>query len=176
MNLVLIGYRGTGKTTLSEMLHERAGLPVYHLDEMLEARFGEKIADFVRRNGWDEFRNEEELLVAELSALEGVILDTGGGAVLREKNRINLRKNSFIVWLESSPKTIAYYIGDDASRPSLTGSKTAVEEITEVLAARTPLYAELADCRVATDAMPLGECADLILTKWKEYHETLETL
>lgn len=175
MNIVLIGYRGTGKTTVSEILRERLGLEVLHFDEILEARFGERIAAFVEHSGWEEFRNEEELLVQELSQMDGVILDTGGGVIVREKNIKRLRKNGFVVWLRSKPQSIARYIRNDSNRPSLTGEKSAVAEIREVLEQRTPLYRRAADFSVETDVTPLLKCVELIIQEWKKRNEALET-
>jgi len=87
MNLVLIGYRGTGKSTLADRLHEELHLPVYHMDELLEERFGEKIASYVEKHGWDSFREEEQCLTEELSAMDAVIIDCGGGVVTSRPHR-----------------------------------------------------------------------------------------
>lgn len=163
MNLVLIGYRGTGKTVLGKILHKRLRLPVHHCDRLLEERFGRSIAEFVQEHGWEAFRLEEERLIAELSELDGVILDTGGGAVTRPANVEALRKNGYLVWLQSDPASIAHWIAGDDNRPSLTGAKSAVEEIAEVLAEREPLYRAAARYSLHTDQQTLEESADEII-------------
>jgi len=175
MNLILIGYRGTGKTTLSDLLHEELGLPVYHCDEMLEERFEMRISEFVEKYGWEEFRIEEEILLDELCQKDGIIIDTGGGAVTREINRNRLKECGFVVWLQSSVESIAQYIAKDKNRPSLTGHKSSVDEIEELLEERKPLYKTIADFVVHTDKMSLEECAKLTVKEWKKRNETVET-
>lgn len=167
MNLILIGYRGTGKSTLADSLHDELGMPVYHMDERLEERFGEKISAFVEKHGWDSFREEEQLLTEELSQMDGVILDCGGGVVTREVNIENLRKNGFVVWLQSSPENIAQRIGHDTNRPSLTGQKSHTDEIKDVLKERTPLYEKAADMIVGTDGRSIEECVHEIRKAWE---------
>jgi shikimate kinase len=169
MNLVLIGYRGTGKTVLGKIIHQRMDWPVHHCDRLLEERFGRSIAEFVKENGWDAFREEEERLIAELASLDGVILDTGGGVVTRAANIEALRRNGFLVWLQSDPASIARWIKGDANRPSLTGAKSAVDEIREVLAEREPLYRSAAHYSLRTDMRPLEESADEIIQAYTEH-------
>ncbi|MGI6455534.1 MAG: shikimate kinase [bacterium] len=176
MKLILIGYRGTGKTTISDMLSERLRMPVVHMDEVLEDRFAERIASFVEKHGWEEFRNEESLLIDELAVADNIIIDTGGGVVVRKRNIDLLKPDSFMVWLKAAPESIAFYIGRDVNRPSLTGTKSNVEEIIEVLTERTPLYESAADFQIRTDLAPLEECVEQIIKEWKKYNETMETI
>lgn len=174
MNLVLIGYRGVGKSTLSDELGNRLGMPVFHMDEMLEERFGEKIAVFVERSGWDAFREEEQRLAEELSQKDAVVIDCGGGVVTRPENIANLRRKGFVVWLQADPSTIARRIGGDANRPSLTGAKSSTDEIIEVLLKRTPLYESAADMELDTTTHSFLECVNLISLAWRRHLETLE--
>jgi shikimate kinase len=167
MNLVLIGYRGTGKSTLADRLHEELHLPVYHMDELLEERFGEKIASYVEKHGWDSFREEEQCLTEELSAMDAVIIDCGGGVVTREINIANLKKNGFVVWLQTSPDRIAERIGLDTNRPSLTGNQSHTDEIRHVLQERIPLYQSASDIIVQTDENSLEDCVSMIVDAWK---------
>ncbi len=171
MNLVLIGYRGTGKTTLADLLHERLNRPVYFMDEMLETRFEEKIASFVKKHGWDSFREEEQLLTEELSEMDDVIIDCGGGIVTRDINIKNLKKNGFLVWLQTAPELIAKRIGHDKNRPSLTGTKSHIEEIMDVLAEREPLYDNAADFTVRTDTQSLEDCVEIIIEEWNKQNQ-----
>jgi len=175
MNLVLIGYRATGKSTIADLLHRRLAMPVYHMDSLLEERFGERIADFVAKHGWDAFRDSEESLVKELALLDQVIIDTGGGVVTREANVQALRRNGFLVWLRSDPEKIAERISWNTDRPSLTGAKSAVEEVMDVLRIREPLYEAAADFQLVTDDYPLSRCAEIILEAWRDWNEALET-
>ncbi len=175
MNLILTGYRGTGKTSLAEHLHERLTMPVYHMDELLEERFGERIASYVERDGWDSFREEERLLVEELTAMKEIIIDTGGGVVTRDDNIQDLRRSGFVVWLQTAPELIARRIGGDSNRPSLTGAKSSVEEIIDVLNVRTPLYQSVSDITIDTGENGHDECVNRIETAWRKHLETLET-
>ncbi len=167
MNLILIGYRGTGKSTISDLLHERLDMPVYHMDEILESRFGEKIAAFVQKHGWDSFREEERLLVEELTQLDGAILDTGGGVIIRDDNIRDLQRNGFIVWLQTDPEIIAKRIGADKNRPSLTGDKSHIEEIADVLEERKPRYEKASNIAIRTDQFSHEETIEQILNAWR---------
>ncbi|MFB3785460.1 MAG: shikimate kinase [bacterium] len=175
MNLVLIGYRATGKSTIADLLHQRLAMPVFHMDSLLEERFGERIADFVARHGWDAFRDTEAALVQELVQHSQTIIDTGGGVVTRQANVHALRKNGFLVWLRSDPEKIAERISWNTDRPSLTGAKSAVEEVKDVLRVREPLYEAAADFQLVTDNHPLPRCAEIILEAWRKRNEALET-
>ncbi len=175
MNLVLIGYRGTGKSTLSNSLGKRLGMTVYHMDAMLEERFGEKIAAYVEKNGWPSFRDEEQKLAEELSNKSGVIIDCGGGVVTREQNMQFLKRKGFVVWLQADSVTIARRIGGDQNRPSLTGAKSTTDEIIEVLEERTPMYQAPADVEIDTVQYPFNDCLDQIEAAWRRHLETMET-
>lgn len=175
MNLVLIGYRATGKSTIADLLHHQLAMPVHHMDSLLEERFGGRIADFVSKHGWDAFRDAEAALVKELAHQSHVIIDTGGGVVTRETNVQALRKNGFLVWLRSDPEKIAERISWNTDRPSLTGAKSAVEEVKDVLRVREPLYEAAADFQLVTDGYPLPRCAEIILDAWRKWNEALET-
>ncbi len=176
MNLILIGYRGTGKSTLSDEIGGRLGMPVYHMDEMLEERFGEKIPGFVGKFGWDAFRDEESQLLDELTDRDGVVIDCGGGVIVRPGNIMNLTRRGFVVWLQADPDTIAQRIGGDSNRPSLTGAKSSTDEIIEVLNQRKPLYEAAADIAIDTVVNPFRECLDQIESAWRRHLETLETV
>ncbi|MBE7558178.1 shikimate kinase [bacterium] len=165
-NLVLIGYRGTGKSSVARVLAERMRRPVRSSDEELIARAGMSIPDFVAANGWDRFRDLEEEIIAELCAQPGIILDCGGGVVLRAANRQALRRTGRVVWLKASPGVIRARIADKADRPSLTG-KPFLEEITEVLAAREPLYRETAHWTLDGDPLTVEAMAQAILAWWE---------
>ncbi len=88
MNIVLIGYRGTGKSTVAECLASARGWPRASLDEEIVKRSGMSIPEIVERMGWDHFRDLESGVVKDFAAKEGWILDTGGGVILREENAL----------------------------------------------------------------------------------------
>lgn len=162
MNIVLIGYRGTGKSTVGKVLASRLGRTVVSTDAEIVRRAGQTIPEIVAKHGWDYFRELESTVCQELAAREGLVIDTGGGAILRSQNVDNFKKTGTLFWLTASVGTIAGRIGGDTQRPSLTGTKSFVEEIQEVLAERTPKYQAAADHIVPTDGRSIGQIVDAI--------------
>jgi shikimate kinase len=168
--LVLIGYRGTGKSTVGRILAERSGRAFLDCDREIEARSGRSIRRIFVESGELAFRDWEERALAELTAeSRGAILATGGGAVLREANRRRLRDYGFITWLTADAAELARRLEADgpglAERPALTAAGT-LEEIAHVLAARAPMYAALADAIIPTDGRDPCEVAGAILESW----------
>jgi shikimate kinase len=162
--LALIGYRGTGKSTVGRLLARRLGRPFADADAALEARLGCTIAGLFATRGEPVFRDEEAATLRELTARPGLILATGGGVILRASNRELLRRFGLVVWLRADPGLIATRIrGAGLSiRPALTAAGT-LAEVAEVLAFREPLYRETADLEVATDGRSPEQVADAIL-------------
>jgi shikimate kinase len=168
--LVLIGYRGTGKSTVGRILAERLGRPFLDCDREIEARSERSIRSIFHESGEPAFRDLEERTLAELTAERpGAVLATGGGAVLRESNRRTLRGFGFVVWLTADPVELARRLEADrlglAGRPALTAAGT-LDEIAQVLAARSPLYAQLADTIIPTDGQDPRRVAEAILERW----------
>lgn len=165
MNLVLIGYRGSGKSEAGGVLAARLGWPCVSTDARITEAAGMPIADFVEARGWDAFRDLEARIVAETAERDETVIDTGGGAVVRQENVVRLRDNGYVVWLRATAATIRDRIGADTGRPSLTGTKSFLEEIEEVLAERRPLYEAAADMAVDTDGKVPDTIADEILER-----------
>lgn len=159
MNIVLIGARGSGKSAVAQALAQTHGMQVVSSDAEIERRAGCRIKDFVEAKGWEAFRDLESEVVRDLSALENTIIDTGGGVVLRRANVDALRRHGKVFWLCASADVLAARIKDDANRPSLTGVKSFVDEIAEVLAERIPLYAAAADHAIDTENRVPSEIA-----------------
>jgi shikimate kinase len=170
--LVLIGYRGTGKSTVGRILAERTGRRFLDADREIEARSGRSIRSLFAESGEPAFRDWEERTLAELVAeAPGSVLATGGGAVLRETNRRRLRDFGFVAWLTAEPAELTRRLEADrsglADRPALTAAGT-LDEIARVLADRTPVYQGLADAIVPTDGRELQDVADEILECWTQ--------
>lgn len=172
MNLVLIGYRGTGKSEVSEILAERLHRRRIGMDATLVERFGQTIPQFVEKHGWDAFRDAESKLAKELGDSHHLVIDCGGGVVVRSENIASLSHNGRLVWLQASVPVIAQRIGGDSQRPSLTGTKSFVEEIEEVLTVRIPLYQAAAHHSVDTDHLPVEGVSEEILRWWREVEQT----
>ena len=105
-NLVLIGYRATGKTSVGARLAEVLQRPFVDLDQVLVREAGRSVADIVAQGGWAEFRRLEKELVARYRDARGQVLATGGGVVLDPDNVAALRENGILIWLTADPAAI----------------------------------------------------------------------
>jgi shikimate kinase len=132
-------------------------------DKEIVTRAGSSIPDIVATHGWEYFRDLESEVCQDLAGRNSLVIDTGGGAILRQRNVDVLKRHGRLVWLTASVETIASRIGSDTERPSLTGTKSHVEEIRDVLAERMPKYQAAADLTVATDGRSIEELATMIL-------------
>ena len=163
MNIVLIGYRGTGKSTVGKVLAARLRRPIVSTDKEIVRRAGSSIPEIVAAHGWDYFRDLESTVCQELAGQDNLVIDTGGGAILRQQNVDVFKTSGRLIWLTASVETIASRIGGDTQRPSLTGTKSHVEEIRDVLTERIPKYQAAADLTIATDGRSIDDLATTIL-------------
>jgi len=166
MNLVLIGYRGTGKSTVAKRLADQLARPVVSLDQEIVRDSGASIPEIVAAHGWPYFRDLESRITARFAAEEGWIIDAGGGVILRPENVANLRRNGRLYWLQASVATIVARIEGGTERPALTAGKTFTEEVEDVLRERTPLYEAAAHHRIATDGRSPEQVATEIRELW----------
>lgn len=162
--ITLIGYRGTGKSTVAAILARSLGCDWRDADVVLEKRLGTTITAVIRDQGEPAFRDAEERVLAELMAWDGVVA-TGGGVVLRPANRELLRRRGRpVVWLRAEAEVIRRRLAADPAtatrRPSLTGSDP-LAEVAAALEVRDPLYRECAD--VAFDSA--GESAEAVAAR-----------
>lgn len=163
MNIVLIGYRGTGKSEVGSILAQRLGMKCLGMDAEIVKKAGMSIPDIVAKYGWPKFRDMESELARELSALDNVIIDTGGGIIERPENIEALRNNAVIFWLKASVDVIVTRITGGTERPALTEGKTFTEEVAEVLERRTPKYQDAARHEIDTDHLTPEHVADRII-------------
>jgi shikimate kinase len=172
MNIVLIGFRCSGKTTLGKALAERLGMTFVDADEFVEQKHHMSIKEIFEKKGESVFRLWECDAIAELSKLDGQVIATGGGAVLRYKNIRNLKRNSVVVGLSVAPDTAFERIQRDSKtrsrRPALT-EKDPHTEVREQHQMREPLYRDIADIVVDTTDLPVGQCLDDILERLKRF-------
>lgn len=166
MNIVLIGYRGTGKTSVARALSKRLGRSFCDADEYLEKQLNMPISDVVATEGWAFFRQKEKEVIRKIASFEGSVIAPGGGAVLDPENVVNLKKNGVVVLLEASVQTIVDRMrADDKTeqqRPSLTG-KDLYEEIEEVLQERMPFYRSAMDFSVDTTSKGIDDVVEEIV-------------
>lgn len=168
MNLILIGYRGTGKSTVARLLSARLGWETVSTDALIVERAKLPIPEIVSKFGWEHFRDLETTVCQELRGTDHVVIDTGGGVILREANLEALKPSGAMCWLTATVQTISRRIAGDSQRPSLTTGKTFTEEIEEVLQERTPKYQAASDFIVATDSVSLTQVADQVFTKFQD--------
>lgn len=164
MNIVLIGYRGTGKSTVGKLLAMRLGRQFVSTDEEIIRRAKRTIPEIVAQEGWEYFRDLESEVCREFAGRDRLVIDTGGGAILRTQNVEALKKSGTLFWLTASVETITKRIGRDNQRPSLTGSKSFVDEIQDVLRERTPKYQAASDHVITTDDRSIKQLVEIILT------------
>jgi shikimate kinase len=162
MNIVLIGYRGTGKSCVARRLAELSKWPVFSTDAEIVKKAGMSVPDIIRKRSWDYFRDVESEICKQAGKKDRTIIDTGGGAVLRKENVESLRQRGRIFWLAAEVSTIMERIKASKERPSLTSKKSYVEEVEEVLNERLPLYKAAADHIILTDGRTIDEIANEI--------------
>jgi len=154
MNLTLIGYRATGKTTLARLLAKRLGFEWIDADVEIERRAGKSIATIFAEDGEPAFRDLEAKVIADLCRRQRLVLAAGGGAPLREESRRAMRESGNVVWLTAQPETILLRMSADPTnpdrRPNLT-DRGPLDEITQLLKQRDPIYRESADLEVDTE-------------------------
>jgi shikimate kinase len=166
MNLALIGYRGTGKTTVARLVAERLAWPWFDADAEIESRAGKSIAQIFSDDGEAAFRDWEAQVVADLAARDGCVLALGGGAVMREENRQAIGLHTRVVWLTAPAETLWQRIGQDESTAGRRPNLTAAGGITEIIATlgqREAIYRQCAHLEVDTQSKTPAEVADAVL-------------
>lgn len=165
--IFLIGYRGTGKSTVARLLAARLGWDWRDADAFLEAKFSRTISDIFQEDGEARFRELESVVLTELCELQRTVIATGGGVVLREANRQLMKSRGRIVWLKADVDTIWTRIQADTaagrSRPALTVGGRA--EIEELLRIREPLYNSCADFSVEAANRTAGAVVEEIASQ-----------
>ena len=163
MNIVLIGMRGSGKTTVGRILAQKLGRELIEMDELISRRAGLSIPEIVARYGWTKFRDIEEEITSEVAGRDNIINAAGGGVVTREKNIQKLKRNGLLVWLQASVDTLVNRIGEDSERPPLVEGRTQRGDMEMTLNERKPLYQKAADLVVDTENKTPEEVADLVI-------------
>ncbi len=171
MNLFLIGYRGSGKTTVARLVAEQLGWTWLDADVELERRAGRTIKEIFAADGEGAFRVLEQQTIADLATGNEQVLALGGGAILRDANRQTLAARGKTVWLQASAETLFARINGDPTtadrRPNLTATG-GIEEVRRLLAERTPLYEQCADLTVTTEGRTAETIAEEIVAWAKD--------
>ncbi len=169
-NIILIGYRCTGKSAVGKCLAERLKMPFYDTDDLIERESGKTISELVAERGWPYFRQVEHDLIRELADLSGSVIAPGGGAVADPVNADHLQRSGIFVWLTADLPTILERMRRDGKsigqRPALSGLDS-IMEVSEVLRQRMPVYSRLAAFSVDTSRIGIQEVCDRICSLLK---------
>ena len=163
MNIVLIGYRGAGKSVVGKLLAGRLGMEYVGMDAAIVEKAGMPIPEIVEKQGWPGFRDLESAVAGELAGRDNLIIDTGGGIIERPENIETLQKNATIFWLKARVETIVARIQGGTERPALTEGKTFTEEVAEVLERRTPKYKDAANFEIETDQLTPDQIIGIVI-------------
>ena len=143
-NIFLIGFMGSGKSTIARLLAKETGKELIEMDETIEAEAGCSINQIFEDHGEGYFRDLESELVARIADKGATVVSCGGGAVLRAENVETMKKNGTIVYLSATPETIYKRVRNSTHRPLLNGNMN-VEYITQLMEKRLPIYEHAAD-------------------------------
>jgi shikimate kinase len=160
VNLVLIGYRGSGKGTVGRLLADRLGRTFVDTDALIEQAEGATVREIFADRGEHAFREVELRMVRQAAAGDDQVIAVGGGAVLRQENIELLRANGWLVWLRAEAQELHRRIQADRSSEGLRPPLTGLDPLAEVrvqLARRTPIYQAGADFAVDTDGVSPGQ-------------------
>ena len=161
-NIVLIGFMGAGKTSISEYLKTLFAMDVIEMDQIIAEREGMSIPDIFEVHGEQYFRDLETNLLIEMQARKNVVISCGGGTPLRECNVVEMKKNGRVVLLTASPETIFDRVKDSHDRPVIENNKN-VPFIADLMEKRRAKYEAAADIVINTDGKSIIEvCEELV--------------
>lgn len=161
-NIMLIGFMGVGKSSISDCLKKKTGMKEIDMDAVISQEAGMPITEIFDKFGEEHFRGLETALLERLQGEKGCIISCGGGAVLRSRNVEVMREQGTIVLLTAEPETIFERVKSNNSRPVLNGHMN-VEYIKELMAKRQDAYDSAADIRISTDGKTIEQIADEII-------------
>ena len=167
-NIILIGFMGTGKSTIGRNLSQTLSYPVIDTDQLIEKQQGRSIPKIFEEEGEEAFRDIETALLKSLQSQSGHIISTGGGIIVREENRQLLRKMGYVVWLVASPEEIYKRTSRNSNRPLLNNEDPA-GTIRKLLEARIPLYKECAHLAIETNQLNFDEITTGIIESARYY-------
>ena len=169
-NIVLIGFMGTGKSTVSDCLHSMFGMKVVEMDQVIAEREQMSIPDIFAAYGEEYFRGLETRLLVEMQSQKNTVVSCGGGAALRERNVAEMKKNGKVVLLTASPETVYERVKDDGGRPLLEGRKD-VKGISELMEQRSAKYEAAADIVINTDNKTVRQVCEELVQRFMEMKE-----
>ncbi len=160
-NIVLVGFMGTGKTSVGQKLAQRLGMSIIDTDDIIGEDSGMAIPDIFARYGEAHFRDLEGAAIRKAANLENHVISTGGGVVLRESNLEMLKRNGIVFCLTATPEEIWRRVGSETHRPLLQ-DPNPLDKIEQMLIERRPFYAR-ADHDIPTTGLSIKAVTDKIV-------------
>ena len=168
INIMLIGFMGVGKTSVSKRLSKKFDMPELDMDSMIVEQENKSINDIFAENGEDYFREVETRCLIEIQKKKGFIVSCGGGVVVKDENIEHMKDGGVILLLTATPQTVYNRVKDDDSRPILRGNKN-VEFIELLMNKRKDRYLAVADIIISTDDKTIDEIVEEITDKLEEF-------
>lgn len=166
-NILLIGFMGTGKTTVSRQLKRVTNMPEIDMDAYIVKKEGRPISEIFEKDGEEYFRKVETQCLIEILEKKGVIVSCGGGVVVKDENVSYMKDKGVIVLLTATPETVFDRVKDSNDRPILNGNMS-VEYIATLMEKRRERYLSVADIIIETDNKEVEQIANEIISKVKE--------
>ncbi|MBC8286655.1 MAG: shikimate kinase [Nitrospinae bacterium] len=169
MNIVMLGYRGTGKSVIAKIISDELGRKLYRVDDLIVQAAGKPIPEIVKQQGWSGFRKLECEVVSRVTGeAQDSVIDCGGGVVLDDNNMTLLKREGRCVLLTASLSAIIRRIKKDRNRPGLKEGLSFEEEQKQILADRHEKYQSSADFICDTTSQRPGETAHEIIAFFKK--------
>ena len=166
-NIVLIGFMGAGKSTVSDYLNTMFAMKIMEMDQVISEREEMSIPDIFATYGEEYFRDLETKLLVEMQSKKNTIISCGGGAAMREENVVEMKKNGRVVLLTASPQTVYERVKDSEERPILNGNNN-MEYIAELMEKRREKYEAAADIVIQTDNKTVLQICEELISKLME--------
>ena len=170
-NLVLIGFMGAGKTTMSDYFSTMFAMDSVEMDQVIARREGMTIPDIFEVHGEEYFRNCETDLLIEMQSRKNTVISCGGGVPMRDRNVAEMKKNGRVILLTATPETILERVKDDHSRPLLENNKN-IPFIQSLMDKRREKYEAAADIIIPTDGRSIQDIGEEIISRLRELDST----
>jgi len=162
-NIALIGFMGTGKTSVGKVLSRKLKMKLVRTDDLIVSLAGKSIPEIFEQDGEQRFRELEVDVIKRISDEKEVVIDCGGGVILNKINMNLLKKKAKIILLTASPEVLLERVSIDNEERPLLNTKDRFDRIRKILAFREPLYRKFADFEINTSNLEIDQVVDKIL-------------
>ncbi|MFC2034082.1 shikimate kinase [Chloroflexota bacterium] len=173
-NIALIGFMGTGKTAVGEVLAEKLGMKFIEQDLLIEKQAGKSISKIFQEDGEIAFREIEIEVTKKIAREKKIVIACGGGVVLNQINIDRLKENAMIIYLKASPEIILDRVTNDKVQRPLLEVANPAQTISELIKFREPFYKRAACITINTSKSDVNSVAKKIIKRLKK-HESLNT-